>query len=287
MKLFRYGPPGEERPAVLLDDGRAVDVSEHLADYGPDFFATDGMGQLAELVAGDTDLPPVPEGNRVGACIARPHKLLCIGLNYRDHAREAGVEQLPDEPIVFGKATNTIVGPNDDLLLPPDAGKVDWEVELAVVIGAEGRYLPDRAAAERIVAGYAVSHDVSERSYQLERGGQWIKGKSCETFNPLGPWLVPADAVDVSDVRLWTRVNGELVQDGTTSEMIATVAELVHYLSHFFVLEPGDVINTGTPAGVGAGFQPPRFLAEGDVVELGIDGLGSQRTACRRAEVHA
>ena len=285
MKLLRVGPPGAERPAARLDDGQLVDVSGHVPDYGPAFFAAGGQAQLVEALSSPDDLPRVDVGERVGACVARPHKLLCIGLNYLDHAREAGINELPEEPILFGKATNTLVGPNDDVLLPPAAAKVDWEVELAVVIGAEGRYLADRDAARNVIAGYAVSNDVSERSFQLERGGQWIKGKSCESFNPLGPWLVTPDEVDADALHLWTSVNGERVQDGTSADMIAPVTEIVRYLSWFMVLEPGDVINTGTPAGVGAGFDPPRFLQEGDVVEVGIDGLGSQRSVCRRAEV--
>jgi 2-keto-4-pentenoate hydratase/2-oxohepta-3-ene-1,7-dioic acid hydratase in catechol pathway len=255
-------------------------------DFGPSFFAGHGLARLAEVLATAwDDLPTVPDDQRVGPCVARPNKLLCIGLNYLDHAREAGVTDLPTEPIVFGKATNTVIGPNDVVLLPPGAEKVDWEVELSVVIGAEGRYLADEAAAEGIIAGYCVSNDISERAFQLERGGQWIKGKSCETFNPLGPWLVTPDEVDVGGLHLWTSVNGERVQDGTTADMIASAAEIVRYLSWFLVLEPGDVINTGTPAGVGAGFDPPRYLQEGDVVEVGIDGLGAQRSVCRRAEV--
>lgn len=284
MKLMRLGPPGHERPAVAVDDDHAVDVSSVVEDYTPAFFADGGLAVLRDAMAGATDLPRVRVADRrVGPPIARPHKLLCVGLNYADHAAESGMD-VPAEPILFMKATNTIVGPHDDLLLPRGGDKVDWEVELAVVIGAPARYLPNRRAAQEAIAGYAVSNDVSERAFQLERGGQWVKGKSCETFNPLGPWLVTTDdmpRVDALDMQLL--VNGQVMQQGSTKTMVFDPAHIVWYVSQFMVLEPGDVINTGTPPGVAMGMDPPRYLRDGDVVELSIAGLGSQRQPVRTA----
>lgn len=283
MKLLRLGPCGEERPCVLLPDGRTVDVSGVIRDFDPEFFRTGGLQELRSALGGGA-LPLVEaDGMRIGPPIARPHKLLCVGLNYVDHARETGADQ-PQEPIIFAKMTNTFIGPNDDVLIPRGSTKSDYEVELAIVIGGTGRYLADEAAAAGIIAGYAISNDVSERAFQLERGGQWVKGKSCETFNPLGPWLVTADEIgEVNDLRLTLDLNGERRQDGTTANLIFTPANIVWYLSQFMVLEPGDVINTGTPAGVGMGQQPPRYLQEGDVVELSITGLGVQRQTLRPA----
>ncbi|WP_248958054.1 fumarylacetoacetate hydrolase family protein [Sphaerisporangium perillae] len=285
MKLLRVGPPGEERPAVLDGDGRPRDLRSLLgqgADLDGVFFAT---GQI-ERVAGAIQAGELPlldgtaDGGvtgRVGAPIARPGKVVCIGLNYRDHAAETGAA-LPAEPIIFMKAPNTVVGPNDEVLIPRGSVKTDWEVELAVVIGRTARYLDSHEEALACVAGYAISNDVSEREFQLERGGQWDKGKSCETFNPLGPWLVTADEVPDPQslgLRLW--VNGQARQDGGTANMIFTVAEIVRYLSHFMVLEPGDLVNTGTPAGVALGMPDQPYLRKGDVLELEIDGLGRQR----------
>ena len=262
---------------MLREDGSVVDVSAHVEDYTAEFFAGDGRDRLRALVDA-ADLPVVDVGaQRVGPCIARPGKIVCVGLNYRDHAAESGLAA-PEEPVIFFKAPNTVVGPGDDVRIPRGSEKTDWEVELGVVIGAEGRYLPDERAALDIVAGYAVSHDVSERAFQLERGGQWVKGKSCETFNPLGPYLVTADEVpDPQALSLTLSLNGETQQAGTTADMIFSVAHVVHYLSQFMVLEPGDLINTGTPAGVGMGQSPQRFLRPGDVTELEISGLGRQR----------
>lgn len=283
MRLLRIGPAGAERPCILREDGQVLDVSGLVDDFGPDFFADGGVDRLRTAMTG-SDLPVVEmAGQRVGAPIARPHKIVCIGLNYADHAREAGMEP-PSEPIVFAKMTNTLVGPDDDVLIPRGSTRTDFEVELALVIGSTCRYLPDERAAEAAIAGYAVSHDVSEREFQLERGGQWVKGKSCETFNPLGPWLVTPDEIDdVHDLRLTLDLNGERQQDGTTADLIFGPAHLVWYLSQFMVLEPGDVINTGTPHGVGMGQQPPRYLRDGDVVEAAIAGLGSQRQLFRPA----
>jgi 2,4-diketo-3-deoxy-L-fuconate hydrolase len=284
MRLLRTGRPGQERPCVLRGDGTAVDVSAHVPDFGPDFFAGGGLGRLRALLDAGTELPTVDlTSTRTGACVARPHKVICIGLNYSDHAAESGMP-IPTEPIVFFKATNAVVGPDDDVLLPRGSTKTDWEVELAVVLGAPGRYLPDEQAALATVAGYAVANDVSERAFQLERGGQWVKGKSCETFAPLGPWLVTADEVpDPQALSMSLRVNGELRQDGSTKTMIFSVAHIVWYLSQFIVLEPGDVICTGTPPGVGMGQKPPVYLRDGDVMELEIEGLGRQRQVVRPA----
>ncbi|RCG32333.1 FAA hydrolase family protein [Sphaerisporangium album] len=286
MKLLRVGPPGEERPAVLDEAGRARDLRGllgHEADFDGAFFASGQTARIANALLSD-ELPLLggdgitgtPE-SRIGPPIARPGKIVCIGLNYRDHAEETGAA-LPTEPIIFMKAPNTVVGPGDEVLIPRGSVKTDWEVELAVVIGATARYLGSHQEALACVAGYAVSNDVSEREFQLERGGQWDKGKSCETFNPLGPWLVTADEVPDPQslgLRLW--VNGEVRQDGDTKNMIFGVAEVVRYVSQFMVLEPGDVINTGTPAGVALGMPDHPYLRKGDVVELEIDGLGRQR----------
>lgn len=277
MHLFRFGPAGRERPAVLLPDGRRLDCSTFPGDFGPDFFANDGLVRLATFVRSHRDqLPLVPQDARYGPCIGRPHKLFCIGLNYRDHARETGAT-LPTEPVVFAKATSAICGPNDDLMLPKGSLKTDWEVELLVVIGKTARYV-ERAAAMDHVAGYALHNDYSERHWQLERGGQWVKGKSFDTFAPIGPFFVPKEQVpDPQNLDLWLSVNGKRRQQSNTREMAFGVAELVSYLSHCLTLEPGDCITTGTPAGVGLGCNPPEYLQAGDVVELGVAGLGTQR----------
>lgn len=285
MKLLRVGPPGAERPAVLEPDGTVRDASAVTGDYDSAFFAADGLEELRETLQRSPDqLPEIAtDGTRTGAPVARPHKVICIGLNYADHAAESG-NPVPSEPTVFMKATNTVVGPNDQVLIPRNSSKTDWEVELGVVLARTGRYLasPDEGLA--CVAGYCVSNDVSEREFQLERGGQWVKGKSCETFNPLGPWLVTADEVaDPQQLRLSLAVNGETMQDGTTRDMVFGVGYLVWYLSQFMVLEPGDLINTGTPAGVGMGRRPQRFLRRGDVMELEVEGLGRQRQTCADA----
>nr|WP_204075792.1 fumarylacetoacetate hydrolase family protein [Planotetraspora phitsanulokensis] len=279
MKLLRVGAMGEERPAVLDGEGRVRDLTGVLdgADIDGRFLAGGGLDRVRAALAGG-DLPVVDtEGLRIGAPVARPEKVVCIGLNFRDHAAESGAA-IPEEPVVFMKAPNTVVGPFDEVLVPRKSVKTDWEVELAVVIGKTARYLESHEDALALIAGYAISNDVSEREFQLERGGQWDKGKSCETFNPLGPWLVTAD--EVADpqslgMRLW--VNGELRQDGDSKNMIFGVAEVIRYLSWFMVLEPGDVINTGTPAGVALGMPDHPYLREGDVMELEIDGLGRQR----------
>ena len=277
MHLFRFGPAGRERPAVQLPDGRRLDCSSFGGDFGPAFFDAGGMARLdAWLRKQHASLPVVPKDARWAPCIARPHKLFCIGLNYRDHAKETGAT-LPAEPVVFGKATSAICGPNDDLKLPKGSQKTDWEVELLVVIGRTARYVEPRDAMAH-VAGYAVHNDYSERHWQLERGGQWVKGKSFDTFAPIGPFFVPKEQVpDPQKLALWLSVNGKKRQDSNTREMVFGVAELVAYLSQCLTLEPGDCITTGTPAGVGLGCNPPEYLKAGDVVELSVQGLGTQR----------
>jgi 2-keto-4-pentenoate hydratase/2-oxohepta-3-ene-1,7-dioic acid hydratase in catechol pathway len=285
MKFQRRGPQGSEQPVVETSEG-VFDLRPVATDLGPEFFAADGVAATRSALA-DGRLPRLDVlPDRVGAPLARPGKIVCIGLNYRDHAAETGAA-IPAEPIIFMKDPSTVVGPYDDVLLPPTSVKTDWEVELGVVIGRTARYLPDVSAARGVIAGYVVSHDVSEREYQLERGGQWDKGKSCETFNPLGPDLVPVDEVEPASLGLRLWVNGTQRQDGTTADLIFDVDHVVWYLSQFMVLQPGDLINTGTPAGVALGLPDHPYLTDGDVVELEIDGLGRQRSTCVRAEVAA
>ncbi|GAA3860602.1 fumarylacetoacetate hydrolase family protein [Leifsonia kafniensis] len=279
MYLMRIGPVGSEKPVARLDDERYVDLSDVVADFNEAFFASESLAELAATVARRVADGAISRfaGERVGAPIARPHQILCIGLNYSDHAAETG-QAVPDEPILFTKSPNTLIGPNDDVRLPRGATKPDWEVELGIVIGRRTSYLDSVDDARDAIAGFVVVNDVSERAFQLERGGQWSKGKSAETFNPAGPWLVTPDEID--DVRalgMWLDVNGIRRQTGSTSTMIFDPYFIVHYLSQFMVLEPGDLINTGTPPGVGMGFTPPIWLQAGDVMELGIDGLGAQR----------
>lgn len=277
MKLIRFGEPDQEKPGLLLNDGRMIDASSFEEDYTEAFFDTGGLLRLqAWLQKHEAQAPAVPEGVRLGAPIARPSKIICIGLNYSDHAAESNMP-LPKEPIIFFKATSSLVGPNDDLIIPKGSQKTDWEVELAVVIGKKATYV-EEAEAMDYVAGYALHNDYSERHFQLERSGQWVKGKSCDTFAPLGPFLATKDEVaDVHNLRLWLKVNGETKQDGNTANLIFNIPFVVSYLSQFMSLLPGDVISTGTPAGVGLGFNPPQYLKAGDVVELGIEGLGESR----------
>jgi 2,4-diketo-3-deoxy-L-fuconate hydrolase len=277
MKLLRVGEAGREKPAVLID-GRAYDVSQVTTDFDGAFFADDGLDRLRRRLAGGIDgLPELDPSARAGAPIARPGQVWCIGVNYRDHAAESSIP-VPDEPIVFGKAAFSVIGPDDDVHIPRGSVKTDWEVELGVVIGKAARYLQTDEEAIGCIAGVAISHDVSEREWQLEHAGEWIKGKSFETFNPLGPWLVTLDEIgDLAALRLELDVNGDAQQRGSTAEMVFGVAQLVRYLSQFTVLQPGDLVNTGTPAGVGLGRTPPRYLAAGDVVALRIPGLGAQR----------
>jgi 2-keto-4-pentenoate hydratase/2-oxohepta-3-ene-1,7-dioic acid hydratase in catechol pathway len=278
MKLLRVGEPGREIPAVRSDDGRILDISELTADVDGAFLAGDGVERVRAALAAGT-LPELPDGRelRIGAPVARPGKVVCIGLNYRDHAEETGAK-IPERPVVFMKAPYTVVGPQDTVLIPRGSTKTDYEVELAVVIGRAARYLESPEAALGHVAGYAVSNDVSEREFQIEYSAQWDLGKSCETFNPLGPWLVtPDEAGDPGKLGLRLSVNGERRQDGSTANLIFDVAYVVWYLSQYMLLEPGDVINTGTPAGVALGRADKPYLRPGDVVELEIDGLGTAR----------
>jgi 2,4-didehydro-3-deoxy-L-rhamnonate hydrolase len=276
--LMRIGHPGTEKPVVRLDDESYVDVSDVVSDFDESFFAS-GLDELRTTVATRVAAGQTRRfaGERIGAPIARPHQILCIGLNYSDHAAETG-QAVPDEPILFTKSPNTLVGPNDDVRLPRGSTKADWEIELGIVIGRRTSYLDDETQAAGAIAGYVVVNDVSERAFQIERGGQWSKGKSAETFNPAGPWLVTPDEIpDVLDLGMRLDVNGERRQDGSTRNMIFSPHFLVHYLSQFLVLEPGDLIDTGTPAGVGMGRRPQVWLQAGDVMELTIDGLGTQR----------
>ena len=278
MQLMRIGPAGAEKPVVRIDDTSYVDVSDLVTDFDTTYFAG-GHDPLREAVAervaaGDT--APFA-GQRIGAPIARPHQILCIGLNYRDHAAETG-QAVPEEPILFTKAPNTLVGPNDPVRQPRGSTKLDYEVELGVVIGQRTSYLDSPDDARASIAGWVLCNDVSERAFQIERGGQWSKGKSAETFNPAGPWVATPDEIkDVTALSMWLDVNGERRQTGSTATMVFDPYVIVHYLSQFMVLEPGDLIDTGTPPGVGMGFHPPRWLRPGDVVELGIEGLGVQR----------
>ncbi|WP_230673232.1 fumarylacetoacetate hydrolase family protein [Rathayibacter sp. Leaf248] len=282
MHIQRSGVRGEERPLVV-EKGVSYDLSSLTTDIDGPFLASGGLDRVRDALA-DGSLPRIDtESARVGAPIARPGKIVCIGLNYRDHAAETGAA-VPDEPVVFFKDPSTIVGPFDEVLIPVDSVKTDWEVELGVVIGAEARYLASPEEARACIAGYVLSHDVSEREFQLERGGQWDKGKSCETFNPLGPSFVPAEEVDTSDLRLTLSVNGVARQNGTTADMVFDPAFIVWYLSRFMVLHPGDLVNTGTPSGVALGLPGTPYLRAGDVVRLSIEGLGEAEQTFAQAE---
>jgi len=273
MKLMRVGPLGQEKPALQDKDGKIRDLSGHVTDIGGSAISPEGLAKLAAL---DPASLPEISAERIGACVAGTGKFICIGLNYSDHAAETGA-QVPPEPVIFMKATSAICGPNDDVLIPRGSEKTDWEVELGVVIGKTAKYVSEADAMD-YVAGYCVSHDVSERAFQTERAGQWTKGKSCDTFGPIGPWLVTKDEVaDPQNLGMWLKVNGQTMQNGSSKTMVYGVAHLVSYLSQFMSLHPGDVISTGTPPGVGLGMKPQRFLKAGDVVELGIEGLGSQK----------
>jgi 2-keto-4-pentenoate hydratase/2-oxohepta-3-ene-1,7-dioic acid hydratase in catechol pathway len=279
---MRVGPPGHERPAYRDADGSLLDLGAVVGDIDGTALGPDGLDHIRQAVRGGR-LSELDRSSRVGPPLSRPGKIVCIGLNYRDHALETGVDA-PAEPVVFMKAPDTLVGPEDEVLIPRRSEKTDWEVELAVVIGSPARYLSEPAAAAGVIAGYAISNDVSEREFQLERGGQWDKGKSCETFNPFGPWIATADEVtDPQQLQLRLWVNGELRQDGTTADMVFGVHHLVWYLSQFMVLQPGDVVNTGTPAGVALGRPDRPYLRPGDLMELEITGLGRQRQKVEQA----
>lgn len=281
MKLIRFGEAGKEKPGIIAGD-QWYDVSAHVKDYDEGFFASGGLARLQKLIDGGlSQLPVVNSSARLGPAVARPSKIVCIGLNYSDHAAETGAAT-PAEPIIFFKSTTAIVGPNDDLIIPRGSVKTDWEVELAVVIGKKASYV-DQSQAMDHVAGYMLHNDYSEREFQLEKGGQWVKGKSCDSFAPIGPWLATRDEIaDVDNMRLWLTVNGIKMQDGNTSNLIFKVPFLVSYLSRFMTLLPGDIISTGTPAGVGLGLKPqPVFIKPGDVMELGIDGLGTSKQTAK------
>ncbi len=277
MKLIRHGGCGNEKPGVLLIDGTRIDVSGFGSDYDEAFFRSGGLESLAVWLKGNAaSAPRVSSSVRWGSAVCRPSKIVCIGLNFRDHANETGA-QIPKEPVIFFKSTTALVGPNDNLVVPKNATQVDWEVELAVVIGKQALYVPKDKALE-YVAGYVLHNDYSERTFQKDRGGQWVKGKSCDTFAPLGPFLATPDEIpDPGNLKMWLKVNGQMRQSSSTANLIFGVATVVSYLTEFMTLLPGDVISTGTPAGVGMGMKPPQYLKAGDVVELGVEGLGESR----------
>lgn len=274
MKLIRFGAAGREKPGII-DEDKWYDVSPFIKDYDEEFFANDGLEQLKKIVVANK-LSELDSNQRLGCPVYKPSKVICIGLNYAKHAQETGA-QIPKEPIIFFKATTSVSGPNDDIVIPKNSTKTDWEVELAVIIGKKASYVEENEAMD-YVAGYCLHNDVSEREFQTERGGQWVKGKSCDTFAPLGPWLATKEEIkDENNLQLWLTVNGKKMQDSNTDDLIFKIPFLVSYISQFMTLLPGDIISTGTPAGVGLGLNPPVFLKKGDAVELGIDGLGTQK----------
>ena len=277
MKLIRFGKQGEEKPGILLSNDEKIDVSSFVSDYDEKFFESGGLVNLKDwLNENESSAPRLDDSIRLGSPIARPSKIICIGLNFKDHAAESGFDA-SDEPLIFGKATSAICGPYDNIIIPRGSEQTDWEVELGVVIGKKTSYVDQDQALDH-VGGYVLHNDVSERAFQKDRGGQWIKGKSADTFAPMGPFMATPDEIDnISDMRMWLNVNGENMQDGNTSNLIFSVDHVVSYLSQFMTLLPGDVISTGTPAGVGMGMNPEKYLKPGDVVELGIDGLGSSK----------
>ena len=274
MKLIRFGKPENEKPGVQLPDGQKIDVSAFCSDYDETFFGTDGINSLQEwLTKHQDECPKISDAARLGSPLARPSKIVCVGLNYAKHAQESGME-VPSEPVLFFKASSAVIGPFDDVVLPKNSKKSDWEVELAVVIGAKASYVSESNAMDH-VAGYVLHNDISERAFQLERLGQWVKGKSCDTFAPLGPFLATADEIsDPHNLNLWLKLNGTTMQDSSTSDLIFGIPKLVSYISEFMTLLPGDIVSTGTPFGVGLGLDPQMYLKAGDEMELGIDGLG-------------
>lgn len=281
MKLIRFGEAGKEKPGVQLENGKRIDVSDFGSDYTEEFFGADGLSSLKTwLQNNEENCREIPDDFRLGSPIARPSKIVCIGLNYAKHAAESGMD-VPKEPVLFFKATSAIVGPNDDLVIPKGSNKTDWEVELGVVIGKKASYVEEADAME-YVAGYVLHNDYSEREFQIERSGQWVKGKSCDTFAPLGPFLATKDEIkDPHNLNLWLKLNGEVKQQSNTSDFVFNIPQVVSYISQFMTLLPGDLISTGTPFGVGMGLTPQRYLKPGDVVELGIDGLGTSKQTAK------
>lgn len=281
MKLIRFGAVGEEKPGVQLNDGTRIDVSSFGQDYDHDFFAKDGVSQLKQwLLSNEKSCPVIAKSERLGPPLQRPSKIVCVGLNYAKHAAESGMA-IPEEPVLFFKASSAICGAFDEVVIPKGGDKTDWEVELAVVIGKEASYVSESHAMQH-VAGYVLHNDISERGFQLERSGQWVKGKSCDTFAPLGPFIATADEIDnPNNLELWLELNGKRVQHSSTSDFIFNIAEVVSYISQFMTLLPGDIISTGTPSGVGLGFDPPVYLKPGDRMRLGIEGLGESEQICR------
>jgi len=281
MKLIRFGEINKEKPGVLLPDGTKIDVSKFVNDYDEKFFGNQGIEKLNKWLEKNHDSCPVIDNdNRLGSPLFRPSKIVCVGLNYAKHAKESGMD-VPEEPVLFFKASSAIIGPYDSITIPKGSEKSDWEVELAVVIGNKASYVSEKDALSH-VAGYVLHNDVSERSYQLERSGQWVKGKSCDTFAPIGPFIATPDEIgDPNNLNLWLKLNGEEMQNSNTSDFIFNIQQVVSYISQFMTLLPGDIISTGTPFGVGLGLNPPRYLKEGDVIELGIDGLGISKQTCK------
>ena len=281
MKLIRFGEINNEKPGVLLPDGIKKDVSKFVKDYDEHFFGNQGIEKLNNWLEKNHDSCPVIQNDvRLGPPLLRPSKIVCVGLNYSKHAKESGMD-VPEEPVLFFKASSALIGPYDSIIIPKGSEKSDWEVELAIVIGNKASYVSEKDALSH-VAGYVLHNDVSERSFQLERSGQWVKGKSCDTFAPIGPFIATPDEIgDPNNLNLWLKLNGEQMQNGNTSDFIFNIQQVVSYISQFMTLLPGDVISTGTPFGVGLGLNPPRYLKDGDVIELGIDGLGVSKQTCK------
>ena len=281
MKLIRFGAIGHEKPGVQLANGTKIDVSGFGSDYNEEFFGNGGINKLSEwLDNNQNQCPKIGSEVRLGVPLVRPSKIVCVGLNYAKHAAESGME-VPEEPVLFFKATSALVGPNDDIIIPKGSEKTDWEVELAIVIGAKASYVEETDALDH-VAGYVLHNDVSERAFQLERSGQWVKGKSCDSFAPVGPFIATKDEItDPNNLDLWLKLNGEMMQDSNTSDFIFNIQQVVSHISQFMTLLPGDIISTGTPFGVGLGLTPPKYLKSGDVVELGIEGLGVSKQLCK------
>lgn len=281
MKLIRFGEINKEKPGVLLPNGKKIDVSKFVNDYDEQFFGNQGIKKLNDwLEKKQNSCPQLHDDIRLGPPIKRPSKIVCVGLNYSKHAEESGMD-VPEEPVLFFKASSAIIGPYDPIIIPKGSEKSDWEVELAIVIGNKASYVSEKDALNHI-AGYVLHNDVSERSYQLERSGQWVKGKSCDTFAPIGPFIATPDEIgDPNNLNLWLKLNGEEMQNSNTSDFIFNIQEVVSYISQFMTLLPGDIISTGTPFGVGLGLNPPRYLKDGDIIELGIDGLGVSKQICK------